>query len=92
MSLGERYFGIGQGDRGAVLEALRAKYGTDAVMDARSKGGFFVKGVGFLSLAKARTQLGIAAEKREPRPAGAWGDFATMRAFAQTRVGKAGKP
>jgi len=43
------------------------------------KGGFWLNGGGFISLAKARTMTGIKAPKRKPRLIqSAWGDWATV--------------
>jgi hypothetical protein len=43
------------------------------------KGGFWIKGQGFITLAQARKLTGIQAPKREFRPrVQAWGDWATV--------------
>jgi hypothetical protein len=43
------------------------------------KGGFWIKGEGFLTLAQARKRTGIAAPEREARPQQQpWGEFATI--------------
>jgi len=53
------------------------------------KGGFFVKGVGFISTAKARKITGIKGKTRNPpRKLQAWGDYATIAMLNQPRGGK----
>ena len=59
----------------AVLEALKAA-GNEVMA---GKGGFWIKGTGFISLSKARKLTGIMAPKRTYHPKQrAWGDFATL--------------
>lgn len=50
------------------------------------KGGFWLNGGGFVSLAKARTMTGIRAPKRKPGLIqSAWGDWATVAMLNQKR-------
>jgi hypothetical protein len=65
-----------------VLEALRAT-GREVVS---GKGGFFVKGEGFISLAQARKLTGIQAPKRaESMVMSSYGDWATIAMFNTRR-------
>lgn len=67
-----------------VLAALQDKYGADNVI--YGKGGFWVKGQGFLSLSQARKLTGILAPKREFCPrVSAWGDYATIAMINRRR-------
>lgn len=46
------------------------------------KGGFFIKGEGFISLAQARKRTGVATKKREVRQrVTAYGDYAIIAAI-----------
>ena len=59
-----------------IIEALQTKYNSDVLF---GKGGFWVKGEGFISLAKARKITGIKGTERKPqemRPC--YGDYATL--------------
>jgi hypothetical protein len=50
------------------------------------KGGFFVKGHGFISTAKARKLTGIKGKTRNPpKTLSAWGDYATIAMLNQSR-------
>ena len=52
----------------------------------QGKGGFWVKGKGFYTLAQARKITGIKAPKRDPKPrVQPWGDFATIAMLNQPR-------
>jgi len=63
-----------------LIKALRKHYKTD-VMSGKS--GFFIKGKGFITLAKARSVTGIKGKKRVLRPkTGGYGDYAIMRKIA----------
>jgi hypothetical protein len=63
-------------ENAAIIAAYTAR-GTDA---CSGKGGFHIRGRGFVSLAQARKETGVnMAAKREPRMVqGAWGDYATI--------------
>ena len=69
-------------DKQKLVAALKKHYKTTDVSTA--KGGFFVRGVGFISLAKARKITGIkSTTKRTPRPkTGGYGDYAILRKIA----------
>jgi len=56
--------------------ALEKHFGVPSLA---GKGGFFVKGYGFISTAKARKLTGVKGKTRNP-PArlSAWGDYATI--------------
>ena len=65
------------GETKNLWKALKEYYKTD-VMSA--KGGFFVRGKGFISLAKARKVTGIKATPRARRgKTGGFGDYAILR-------------
>lgn len=68
-------------DKQKLVAALKKHYKTDV---STAKGGFFVRGVGFVSLAKARKITGIkSTTKRTPRPkTGGYGDYAILRMIA----------
>lgn len=52
----------------------------------RGKGGFWIKGKGFITLAQARKQTGIDAPKRRTRGRQLpWGDYATIAAINGVR-------
>lgn len=59
-----------------IRDALSEHYHADVL---QGKGGFWIRGHGFLSLAKARRLTGMAPQPRPPviRQA-AWGDYATI--------------
>jgi hypothetical protein len=70
------------GDTGEVLKALK-DMGKEVIT---GKGGFFIKGEGFKSVAQARKMVNIKAPEREFRPRqGAWGDYATIAMLNQPR-------
>ena len=70
-------------ERIKLLKALAQHYKTDVMT---GKGGFFVKGEGFVTIAKARKVTGIEGPKREPaRVQSAWGDYATIVMLNQPR-------
>ena len=66
-----------------ILEAYRAQ-GQDA---CAGKGGFFLRGRGFVSLRKARRETGInMAKTRQPAMVqGAWGDYAIVKMLNSPR-------
>lgn len=60
-----------------LVGALKKHYKTDVLS---GKGGFFVKGKGFITLATARRVTGIKAKARKARGVhGGYGDYAIMR-------------
>ncbi len=62
-------------DRQALITAIKNHYKADVLS---AKGGFFVKGVGFITLAKSRKVTGIKSiVQRIPRT-GNYGDYAIM--------------
>lgn len=66
-----------------VFDALKAQ-GHDVL---HGKGGFWLKGEGFVSLAKARRMTGTKAPKRETRPRiSAYGDWATVAAMNRVKL------
>lgn len=66
------------GTRQDVQEALQAA----GCQVLSGKGGFWIRGEGFITLAAARKRTGIAAPKRNFRGRqAAWGDFATIAAM-----------
>lgn len=63
-----------------LVKALKKYYKTDVLS---SKGGFFIKGKGFITLAKARQITGIKGKERVRRgKTGGYGDYATLRKIA----------
>ena len=67
-----------------LLKSVKAYFDTDDVV--YGKGGFFVRGKGFISISKARSLTGLEAPKREFRGrALPWGDYATVAMFNQPR-------
>lgn len=65
-----------------VLAALKAQ-GKEVMM---GKGGFFIKGEGFLSLSKARRLTKIRAPKRPLKEVrSAWGDWAIVEMMNRSR-------
>ena len=59
-----------------IGDALAELTGREVV---QGKGGFWVRGQGWISLAKARTLTGIPAPKRAKRArVQPWGDYATI--------------
>lgn len=64
-------------DRAEMIKSLKSYFQTDV---AYGKGGFFIKGKGFITIAKARKLTGIIAKKRNPtRKTGGYGDYAIIR-------------
>jgi len=62
----------------AVLEGLKAK-GYDACYAGGKGGGFFVRGKGWVSMARARLLADVPAPKWVSRPlAQPWGDWAVV--------------
>jgi hypothetical protein len=67
-------------------DSLANKLGVPYSEVLQGKGGFWVKGKGFFTLAKARTMTGITAPKQKPRLVqSAWGDWATVVMLNQKR-------
>ena len=66
------------GTRKDVFDALKAS-GCEVIY---GKGGFHVKGEGFITLTQARKRTGIVAPKRHFRGRQTpWGDYATIAAM-----------
>ena len=64
-----------------IISALKRHYKTPDV--SSGKGGFFVRGKGWISLAKARRITGIKAKARTKRgKSGGYGDYAILRKIA----------
>lgn len=58
-----------------LYEAVKKHFNTNDVVTG--KGGYFVKGQGFISIAKARRLTGIKAQERNFKPRmSAYGDYA----------------
>jgi hypothetical protein len=70
-----------------VLVALENLKGKDNVL--YGKGGFWIRGEGWISLAKARRITGIKAPKREPRPIFINPDYYALACFATVGIKKA---
>ena len=67
-------------DKSKLIKALKKHYKTDVLS---AKGGFFIKGKGFITLAKARQITGIKGKKRAPTKVhGGYGDYAIMHKIA----------
>jgi len=69
-----------------VATALANTLGKEVGDLMYGKGGFFVRGGGFISLAKARRMTGIKGPKRNPRliqPA--WGEYAIIAMLNKPR-------
>lgn len=65
--------------------ALEKYYNSPALA---GKGGFFVKGHGFVSTAKARKLTGIKGKTRNPPTRmSAWGDYATIAMLNKSKRG-----
>jgi len=64
-----------------LVEALKKHYKADVLS---AKGGFFIKGKGFITLTNARKITGIKSiVKRTPRgKTGGYGDYAIIRKIA----------
>ena len=66
-----------------LKSALERHYKSPALA---GKGGFFVKGHGFVSTTKARKLTGIKGKTRNPPTRmSAWGDYATIAMLNKTR-------
>ncbi|KKM19714.1 hypothetical protein LCGC14_1652790 [marine sediment metagenome] len=66
----------------ALKDALAKHLGIDSVDVLQGKGGFWVKGQGFWTIAKARRVTGIKATPRPRRERiTAYGDYATIAAI-----------
>jgi hypothetical protein len=50
-----------------LFEALRKKHGKDNVLGGGSKGGFFIKGHGHITVAKARKSTGVETSVKRSR-------------------------
>ncbi len=73
---------IPTGSREDVFSGLQKRYGADHVLKGKGS-GFFVRGKGVMSLAKARKETGIKAPARVFRGKQLpWGDYATIAALA----------
>jgi hypothetical protein len=67
-----------------LYDALITKFETPDIM--RGKGGYWVRGHGFITKAKARKLTGIKALPREKHQKVApWGDYATIAMLNQPR-------
>lgn len=63
--------------------AVEKYYGSPALA---GKGGFFIKGHGFITTAKARKVTGVKGKTRNPpKKLSAWGDYATIAMLNQPR-------
>ena len=59
-----------------LFDAVKSHFNAEV---CTGKGGFFVRGYGFISTSKARKLTGIKAETRQPRQViTAYGDYATI--------------
>ena len=66
-----------------LKSALEKHFGAPSLA---GKGGFFVKGHGFVSTTKARKLTGIKGKTRNPPTRlSAWGDYATIAMLNQPR-------
>ena len=64
-------------DRDEIIKKLKQKHKTDVIS---GKGGFFIKGKGHISIAKARKETGVKAAPRQKRgKTGGYGDYAIIR-------------
>ena len=71
---------LNQEETTKLVKALKIHFKTDVLS---AKGGFFVKGKGFITLAKARQVTGIKGKKKAPSKVhGGYGDYAIMRKIA----------
>ena len=74
-------------DTSQIITKLKQYYKTDDILSG--KGGFWIKGHGFISLAKARRLVKVEAPKRPKKPKiQAWGDYATIAMLNQPRKKK----
>ena len=72
--------GLSQEQRQKLIKALKKHYKVDVVS---GKGGFYIRGKGHITIAKARQVTGIKGETRQQRPkSGGYGDYATIRKIA----------
>ena len=72
--------GLSQEQRQKLIKALKKHYKVDVVS---GKGGFYIRGKGHITIAKARQVTGIKAEPRQKRgKTGGYGDYATIRKIA----------
>lgn len=69
-----------------VLIALNKIKGEENVL--YGKGGFWIKGEGWISLAQARKLTGIKAPKREPRPIFISPDYYALACFGTVGIKK----
>ncbi len=58
-----------------ISDKLQELYGAPVL---QGKGGFWIRGHGFITLAKARKLTGVKAPSRERQRMPAWGDYATI--------------
>jgi len=65
-----------------ISDKLEEHYGAPVL---QGKGGFWIRGHGFITLAKARKITGIKAPSRERQRMPAWGDYATIAALNTQR-------
>lgn len=67
-----------------LLDAVKKHYHTEDA--GYGKGGIFVKGVPWISIAQARKITGIKGKERECKPRQKpWGDYATVAMLNQPR-------
>ena len=63
-----------------LIKALKKHYKADVMY---GKGGFWIKGSGHITLARARQVTGIKGKKKAPTKVhGGYGDYAIMRKIA----------
>ena len=68
-------------------ETLQAALEAQGFEVLQGKGGFWLRGHGHVTTAKARRMTGIAAEPRVRRERVAYGDYASLIAFVNRKRG-----
>jgi len=71
---------LSQEEKQKLIKALKKHYKAEVLS---GKGGFFIRGKGHISIAKARKITGIKGKPRQQRAkSGGYGDYAIVRKIA----------
>ena len=85
------YFGEAHGAKQSERERIMARLNEMGFEALYGKGGFWLKGHGHISFAKARKLAAVEVPdnlKRSGGKSAPWGEYAWLKAFATTKVGK----
>lgn len=73
-------------ERQKIIDGLKEKYGTDVMY---GQNGFFVRGTGWISMARARRETGLAASLKRPgQRVSSYGDYAIVEMLNRPRTSR----